>query len=161
MVLVHGAGGGVGALAIQLARQAGCQVVATGRAWARQISLDLGAGRFFDLEADRLDELDGQADVVLDLIGGDVLQRSWRTVRGGGIIVSVVEEPEPSRSDVDGVFFVVEPDRSQLAKLVRLVSDGALHPVVGEIGDLRDGPVVWEAKTAKGTPGKVVLKATA
>jgi NADPH:quinone reductase-like Zn-dependent oxidoreductase len=92
---------------------------------------------------------------VFDLIGGDVLHRSWPMVRPGGSIVSVVEAPDGERSDVNNVFFVVEPNGDQLTELARRIE--TLRPVVGTVGTLSDGPRVWAEKVAGGIPGKVVL----
>ena len=70
--LIHGAAGGVGSIAVQLARQAGSRVIGTGRAADRDRALSLGVEEFVDLETDRLEGA-GEADVVLDVIGGDIL----------------------------------------------------------------------------------------
>src|SRR5215831_4371868 len=75
-VVIHGAGGGVGTLAVQLAVSAGARVIGTGRAKARDLVLQLGAQQYLDLAHDTLEEVGG-VDVVFDLVGGDVLHRSW------------------------------------------------------------------------------------
>ena len=72
-VVIHGAGGAVGSTAVQLARWAGAQVIGTGRSHSRPLATELGAGRFIALDADRLEDAAGQADLVLDTIGGEVL----------------------------------------------------------------------------------------
>jgi NADPH:quinone reductase-like Zn-dependent oxidoreductase len=77
--VIHGAGGAVGSVAVQLARSAGAHVIGTGRASARSLALELGADSFVDLEQDRWEDAAGQADVVFDAIGGDVLARSRRS----------------------------------------------------------------------------------
>src|SRR6266545_3852916 len=74
-VVIHGAGGAVGSTAVQLARWAGAQVIGTGRSRARPLATELGADRFIALDADRLEDAAGQADLVLDTIGGEVLAR--------------------------------------------------------------------------------------
>jgi NADPH:quinone reductase-like Zn-dependent oxidoreductase len=86
-VLIHGAAGGVGSIAVQLARQAGSRVIGTGRATDRDRAIGLGVEEFVDLEADRLEDA-GEADVVLDVIGGDMLRRSTALVRAGGTLVT-------------------------------------------------------------------------
>jgi NADPH:quinone reductase-like Zn-dependent oxidoreductase len=153
-VVIHGAGGGVGTLAVQLAVSAGARVIGTGRAEARDLVLHLGAERYLDLGQDGLDEVKG-VDVVFDLIGGDVLRRSWPMLRPGGSIVSVVDAPNDERADVKNLHFVVEPNREQLTELARRIED--LRPVVGKVGTLPDGPRLWAEKIAGGIPGKVVL----
>src|SRR5439155_10343332 len=113
-VLIHGAGGGVGSLAVQLARDANANVVATGRSWARDLATELGADRFVDVDRERFEDVAGPVDVVVDLVGGDVLERSWSTVAPGGVVVSAMDDPEatrPGATDARGVYFVVEPVR--------------------------------------------------
>src|SRR6478752_2063659 len=75
-VLIHGAAGGVGSMAVPLARWAGAHVIGTGRAGARQRVLDLGAESFVDVERDDWERAVGQVDLVYDIVGGDVLTRS-------------------------------------------------------------------------------------
>lgn len=157
-VLVHGAGGGVGTFAVQLAAAAGAKVVATGHAWARELVLGLGAEEFVDVEQERLQEA-GEVTVVLDLVGGELLARSWPLVAAGGIVVSAVEAAvaETAREHgVRGVFFVVEPSQPRLAELAR-IDAGELRPVVGEVPPLERGPEAFERKRAGGVAGKTVL----
>ena len=96
-------------------------------------------------------------DVVFDLIGGDVLRRSWPMLRPGGSIVSIVDAPNAERADVNCLLFVVEPNGEQLAELARRIDTEGLRPVVGNVGALSDGPRLWTKKVAGGIPGKVVL----
>lgn len=153
-VVIHGAGGGVGTLAVQLAASAGARVIGTGRGEARDLVLQLGAEQYLDLAHDALGEVKG-VDVVFDLIGGDVLHRSWPMLRPGGSIVSIVEAPNDERADVNNLLFVVEPNGEQLTGLARRIE--SLRPVVGSVGTLSDGPRLWAEKIAGGIPGKVVL----
>ena len=74
-VLIHGAAGGVGSIAVQLAHELGARVIGTGRAGDREAALGLGADAFVDLQADRLEDV-GEVDVAFDVIGGEVLQRT-------------------------------------------------------------------------------------
>src|SRR5690242_20568470 len=82
-VVVHGAAGGVGSMAVPLARRAGAHVVGTGRARARQRVLDLGADQFVDVEQEGWEKEIGTVDLVYDIIGGDVLARSPAIVKPG------------------------------------------------------------------------------
>jgi NADPH:quinone reductase-like Zn-dependent oxidoreductase len=159
-VLIHGAGGGVGTVAVQLARAAGAHVIATGRAWARDRVSELGAERFVDLDRERFEEVAEGVDLVVDLVGGDILQRSAATVKEGGIVVSVVEEPraKPEVRRARALYFVVEPVRSELEELARRADAGDLRPVVGEVFDLTSVGKAFEAKAGGGVPGKVVLR---
>lgn len=159
-VLILGAGGGVGMLAVQLAHGAGARVVGAARAWARQAVGDLGADAFIDLERETLGEAAGSADVVFDLVGGDLLRRAWAVVKPGGVLVSAVEDPQASggaRPEVRSVFFVVVPDRAALVALTRQIEAGALRPMVGRVMPLAEGRAAFEAKRVPDVPGKIVL----
>jgi len=158
-VLIHGAGGGVGVFAVQLARSAGAHVVATGRAWAEDLVRGLGAEEFIDTERRRFKEVAGEIDVVFDLVGGEIRRRSWALLKPGGVLVSVVEPPEEAgRSGAGGVFFVVEPDRAALTELARRIDAGELRSIVGEVFPLERGREAFEAKRRSGVPGKAVLR---
>jgi NADPH:quinone reductase-like Zn-dependent oxidoreductase len=155
-VVIHGAGGGVGTLAVQLAVSAGARVIGTGRAEARDLVMLLGAQQYLDLAHDALGELTG-VDVVFDLVGGDVLQISWPMLRPGGSIISIVETPEAKRADVNCLLFVVEPNGEQLVDLARRIDTERLRPVVGDVAAMSEGSRLWAKKVAGGVPGKVVL----
>jgi NADPH:quinone reductase-like Zn-dependent oxidoreductase len=86
-VLIHGAAGGVGSIAVQLAREVGAVVIGTGQAADRDTALGLGVHSFLDLQADKLDDV-GEVDVVFDVIGGEILDRSAALVRAGGTLVT-------------------------------------------------------------------------
>ena len=131
---------------MQLAREAGAQVIATGRAADRETALGLGAAAFVDLDADRLEDA-GQVDVVFDVIGGNVLERSAALVRAGGTLVTIAAPPTARPEDGRAVFFVVEPDRARLADLAQRLRDGRLKPLVSEVRPLAETPAAF-------TPGR-------
>ncbi|MFE0922317.1 NADP-dependent oxidoreductase [Streptomyces nigra] len=141
-VLIHGAAGGVGSLAVQLAREAGARVIGTGRTADRQTAHDLGADEFVDLGAEKLEEV-GEVDVVLDVIGGEILERSAAVVRPGGTLVTIAEPVTVHPRGGRGVFFVVEPDRTRLADLAQRVRDGRLKPIVGAVRPLAEAAAAF------------------
>jgi NADPH:quinone reductase-like Zn-dependent oxidoreductase len=134
-VLVHGAAGGVGHLATQLARERGAHVVTAS---------DEGEG--------------APVDLVFDTVGGDLLRTSEALVRSGGRVVSVAEEPEPTRSDVSVSYFVVESNGEQLAELARLADAGRVRPAVDSVFPLAEARAAFERVQARGKHGKVVLE---
>jgi NADPH:quinone reductase-like Zn-dependent oxidoreductase len=156
-VVIHGAGGGVGSMAVQLARCAGAHVIGTGRAGARQRVLELGAHDFVDVERDGWETAVGQVDLVYDAIGGDVLARSPAIVRPGGALVSVMAPPQTDREDIRTVHFVRDPSGAQLREVTRLVDQGKLRPRVGAVYPLADAREAFMAKSTQHIPGKVVL----
>src|SRR6516164_9825450 len=126
-VLIHGAAGGVGSIAVQLAREVGAVVIGTGRAADRETALGLGVSAFLDLQADKLEDA-GQVDVIFDVIGGEILDRSAALVRPGGTLVTIARPPTVQPKDGRAMFFVVEADRSRLADLAQRLRDGRLKP---------------------------------
>jgi NADPH:quinone reductase-like Zn-dependent oxidoreductase len=157
-VLIHGAGGGVGVFAVQLARSAGARVVGTGRAWAEDLVRELGVDEFVDTERQRFEEVAGEVDVVLDVVGGEIRRRSWSLVKPRGVLVSIVPPPEEVKHpEAQGVLFV-EPNRAALSELARRVDAGELRSIVGEVFTLERGQEAFEIKQRTGVPGKVVLQ---
>ncbi|MFD4677048.1 NADP-dependent oxidoreductase [Lentzea sp. NPDC058450] len=156
-ILVHGAAGGVGSIAVQLARRTGAKVIGTGRAHNRDVALSLGATAFVDLDTERLEDV-GEVDAVLDVFGGEVLARSAALVRSGGTLVTIAEPTEARPRDGRTVFFVVEADRGQLTELVNLVRDGSLRVLVGEQYPLEEAVTAFTAKRGAGKPVIVVAE---
>lgn len=156
-VLIHGAAGGVGSIAAQLAREVGAVVIGTGRAADRDIVLGLGAHAFLDLEAGELEDA-GEVDVVFDVIGGEVLDRSAALVRAGGALVTIARPPTVRPRDGRAVFFVVEPDRSRLADLAHRLRDGRLKPIIGAVRPLAEAPAAFAGD--RRTRGKTIIRVT-
>ena len=156
-VLIHGAAGGVGSIAVQLAREAGARVIGTGRVSNRDRALALGVDTFIDLQTEKLEDAD-EADVVLDTIGGDTLDRSAALVRPGGTLVTITMPPKVQPKDGRAVFFVVEPDRARLTDLATRLRDGRLKPVVGAVRPLAEAPAAFAP--GKRTPGKTIIRIT-
>ena len=136
-VLVHGAAGAVGSMVTQLAHEFGAYVIGTGRATDRQKAYDFGAQEFVDLGNDALEDV-GAVDLVFDVIGGGIQERSAGLVRAGGTLVSVVGPAEARPADGLAVDFVVESDRAQLGEVVRRVRDGRLRTNIGNVATLDD-----------------------
>jgi NADPH:quinone reductase-like Zn-dependent oxidoreductase len=156
-VVIHGAGGGVGSMAVQLARWAGAHVIGTGRAGARRRALELGADDFVDVERDGWETAVGQVDLVYDAIGGDVLAHSPALVKPGGALVSVMAPPQTDRDDIRTVHFVRDPSGAQLRDITRLVDQGKLRPQVGAVFPLAEAREAFMTKSTQHIPGKVVL----
>jgi NADPH:quinone reductase-like Zn-dependent oxidoreductase len=154
-VLIHGAAGAAGSIAVQLACEAGAYVIATGRTDDRDVVLGLGAQDFLDLTTEEV-EAAGEVDVVFDVIGGDMLERSTALVRRGGTIVTIAHPPTRQPREGRALFFVVEPDRTQLADLAIRVRDGRLKPIVGAVFPLEEAPVAFARP--KRVAGKTIIQ---
>ncbi len=155
--LIHGAAGGVGSIAVQLAREVGARVIGTGRAADRDTALGLGVDAFLDLQADKLEDA-GEVDVVFDVIGGEILDRSTALVRAGGTLVTIARMPTVQPKDGRAVFFVAEADRSRLADLAQRLRDGRLKPIIGAVRPLAEAPAAFHPDQR--TPGKTIIRIT-
>jgi NADPH:quinone reductase-like Zn-dependent oxidoreductase len=154
-VLVHGAAGAVGTMVTQLAREFAAYVIGTGRADDRQKALDFGAQEFVDLDNDALEDVRG-VDLVFDVLGGDIQQRSAGLVRAGGTLVSVVGPVVARPAEGVAVDFVVESDRGQLAELVQRVRDGRLRTNIGIVATLDDAVAAFNSTERR--KGKTIIR---
>lgn len=163
-VLIHGAAGGVGTYAVQLASWKGAEVIATASAKDHDLLGELGASETIDYSHERFEEKVEDVDVVLDTIGGETQQRSWGVLRRGGILISVVS-PVPAEKaaslGVRGAFFIVEPNRTQLIELGHLIDEGTLRVVVGGVFPLARAREAFEQGIAGHVRGKIVLQVAA
>jgi NADPH:quinone reductase-like Zn-dependent oxidoreductase len=154
-VLIHGAAGGVGSIAVQLAREVGARVIGTGRAAHRDTALGLGVDAF--VQTDHLEDA-GEVDLVFDVLGGDILDRSAALVRAGGTLVTIAAPPKVQPKDGRALFFVVEPDRVRLADLAQRLRDGRLKPIVGATRTLPEAPAAFAP--GRRTLGKTIIRVT-
>jgi NADPH:quinone reductase-like Zn-dependent oxidoreductase len=154
-VLVTGVAGGVGSVVAQLARDAGAFVIGAGRETHRSRAHEAGVHAFLHLDDDDVEEC-GPVDLVFDVLGGEVGARCASAVRPGGTFVSIAAPPEIERAGVRSVFFVVEPDRAQLADLVGRVRAGTLRTFVGDVVPLEDAPGAFTGGASKS--GKTIVQ---
>ncbi|HEX3426230.1 MAG TPA: NADP-dependent oxidoreductase [Acidimicrobiales bacterium] len=154
-VLIHGAAGGVGSIAVQLAREVGAVVIGTGRAADRETALGLGVSVFLDLQSDTMEDA-GEVDVVFDVIGGQILDRSTALVRAGGTLVTISRMPTVQPKDGRAIFFVVEADRARLSELAQRLRDGRLKPIVGAVRPLAEAPAAFAPD--RRTSGKTIIR---
>lgn len=154
-VLVHGAAGAVGSMVTQLAREFGGFVIGTGRAADRERALDFGANEFVDLDNDALEDAGG-VDLVFDGIGGDIGKRSAAMVRAGGTLVSIVGPAEVWPDSGRAIDFVVEPDRTQLGKIVQRVRDGRLRTNIDSVASLDDAVAALNPTVRR--KGKTIIR---
>ncbi|WP_084286250.1 NADP-dependent oxidoreductase [Solirubrobacter soli] len=152
-VLVHGAVGGVGQFATQLARWRGAHVIATASPQAFDRARALGADEVIDGRTE-LDDRVSPLDVIFDTVGGHILERAPELLANGGRLVTVAEEPPG-----EGTYFVVEPSREQLVELTRLVEDGKLRVAIDSTFELSDAADAFKRSLASGKHGKVVILA--
>jgi NADPH:quinone reductase-like Zn-dependent oxidoreductase len=160
-VLIHGGAGGVGTLAVQLARWRGAHVIATASARNAALVRSLGADDVIDYHATRFEDILRDVDVVLDTIGGETRERSWRVLRKGGVLVelvSAIPADAARQHSVRGVFFIVRGNRRHLDQITALVDAGKLKPILSEVLPLARAREAFEHGAAGHAPGKIVLQ---
>jgi NADPH:quinone reductase-like Zn-dependent oxidoreductase len=162
-VLIHGAGGGVGHLAVQIARARGAHVIGTASAAKHDLVARLGAAELLDYRAtDFAAHVDG-VDVVLDTIGGDTARRSIGVLRPGGLLVTIVGRRDSdlaARTEAAGRRFAglsVEPDYPALEALAALADSGQLRVHLQATLSLAEAAKAHELIEAGSVTGKIAL----
>ncbi len=161
-ILIHGAAGGVGSFAVQLARWAKARVIGVDAPWNEALLREIGCDQVIDYTTTRFEDVVHNADVVLDAVGaGDALERSWGVLKPGGILIFLARPPAPKQAEahsVRAVFFIVQTNRGELARIGELIDAGQLRPIVAEVLPLAQAGQAYEHKQGGRTPGKIVLR---
>jgi NADPH:quinone reductase-like Zn-dependent oxidoreductase len=162
-VLIHAAAGGVGHLAVQIAKSLGAHVIGTASAPKHDLLRELGADELIDYHAEDFEKAAGKVDVVIDLVGGDYTARSLRTLRKGGILISLVLSDAQLMTELTaelGVrqrLMLVEADQAGMLAVAGLVKSGALRPVIEASFPLEQAAKSHELGDTGRVTGKVVL----
>lgn len=159
-VLVHGGAGGVGGLAIQIARHLGAEVLATCSAANRDYCVGLGAARAIDYATEDFVAAAGPCDVVLDTVGGDVHVRSLAALKPGGLLVALSAAPVPEgagRADVTVMRSRIQPTRARLARLFAWAAQGVIRPQIGATYAFAEVPEAYRASETGHARGKLVI----
>jgi len=157
-VLIHGGAGGVGSLAIQIARGLGASVVATSS--QAEYCRGLGAERVVDYRKDDFTQA-GPFDVVLDTLGGEAHVRSQQALKPAGVLVALSATPIPShqpRADVRIEKPMIQATRERLQRIFEWAASGKLRPQVTRQFRLDDAHAAYAASEAGGGRGKIVLQ---
>jgi len=160
-VLIHGAAGGVGHIAVQLAKWRGAKVIGTASQnfdFLRELDVD----QAIDYSSTAFEDVVRDADVVLDTVGGDTQERSWGVLKRGGMLVSVVQPPSEETATARGVrhgMVVSSPPIQQtLSEVAQLIDDGKIKPHVSATFPLREIQQAHAMIEARHTRGKIVLQ---
>ena len=159
-ILIHGGAGGIGSIAIQLARHLGAHVVTTVSACDAGFARTLGAEEIVGYKKHRFEERLRDLDAVFDTVGGDTYARSFKVLKPGGRIVSLVELPRPELTDefrVEAFAQFTQITTARLAKLALLVEQGALKPYAGLVLPLEHAPRALLGLERRALKGKVIL----
>jgi NADPH:quinone reductase-like Zn-dependent oxidoreductase len=161
-VLVHAAAGGVGTIAVQLAKWRGARVIATASAQNADLVRRLGADQVVDYTTVPFEQVVRGVDVVLDTVGGETRARSWAVLRPGGVLVSIVS-PAPTQEEaaVHGAraaYVFAQASSAQLREIAALADAGVVKPVVSEVLPLADAHRAHELSETRHVRGKIVLQ---
>ena len=160
-VLIHGGAGGVGHLAVQLAKWKGAHVITTASAANHDFLRKLGADQIVDYKTVRFEDAIEPVDIVLDTQGGEIQERSWQTLKPGGILISIANPPSAEKAKALGVrqaFVFIDPNAAHLAEIAKLVDADKLKVIVETILPLSDATRGQELSERGHTRGKIVLR---
>lgn len=150
-VLIHGAAGGVGSFAVQVAHYKKAHVIATASKANADFVAALGADEVIDYRTTPFETVARDMDLVFDTIGGDTRDRSWGILRKGGRLVTIAADAERlTEPRVRDAFFIVEPNRLQLIEIAHLIDAGAIKPIVGTTFSMEDFRRAYEEKPLRG-----------
>jgi NADPH:quinone reductase-like Zn-dependent oxidoreductase len=157
-VLIHGAAGGLGGYAVQYAKQAGADVFATVAAAHVDYALSLGADHVINYQTERFESIARDIDLVLDYVGGEVLDRSWQVLTTTGAIVGTTSPEILARTPAGrrGLWFMNKADTALLEKLAADIATGTLKSNVSEVVGFEDIPAAIERNRTHSRSGKVV-----
>lgn len=159
-ILIHGGAGGIGSIAIQLAKHLGAYVATTVRANDMQYVQELGADEIIDYQTQNFDELLHDYDAVYDNVGGETYARSFKVVKKGGIIVSMLEQPNEQLMEqfgVKAIFQLTQVNRERLTKLAQWVDQNNIRVNVEKTFLLEEAGKALEYQRDVHPRGKVVL----
>jgi NADPH:quinone reductase-like Zn-dependent oxidoreductase len=184
-VLIHAGSGGVGTVAIQLAKQLGASVATTTSTGNVDLVRSLGADVVINYRKDDFTKMLSDYDVVLNSLGQDVLEKSLSVLRPGGKLISISGPPDPAfgrqigagwvvrqllrllsskirskakKQEVDYSFLFMRADGAQLAEIAKLVDAGAIRPVIDSMFGFDETPAAMERVESGRSRGKVVIQ---
>lgn len=159
-VLIHAGAGGVGSIAIQLAKAKGAHVTTTASAAKSALVKSLGADEVIDYRAQDFSKLAKDMDVVFDTVGGETREKSWTTLKPGGMLVSITDRPSEDRAKAEGkraAFVFIGPNAPILTDLAQMVDLGQVRPIIGAEYGLNDTAKAQEASETGRSTGKIVI----
>jgi NADPH:quinone reductase-like Zn-dependent oxidoreductase len=160
-ILIHGGSGGVGSFAIQIAKARGARVIATASTANQDLLKQLGADVPIDYTKSQFEEVAKDVDAVLDPIGKDTLFRSYKVVKKGGIVMSLVALPdavELRKRGIHGAAISAHPDAADLTEIAQLIDAGKIRPIVTKVLPFTEAVAAQQQAATHHTRGKVVLK---
>jgi NADPH:quinone reductase-like Zn-dependent oxidoreductase len=160
-ILITGASGGVGSMAVQLAKAKGAIVIATASGRNEQFVRALGADEFVDYTKQNFEEVVKDVDVVFDTIGNDTQERAFQTLKKGGFLVTSAQPPSAEKAKefgVEAAFVFCQPSAPQLAEINRLIDEGKLKVHIETVLPLTEVKKAHQLSQSGRTRGKIVLQ---
>src|SRR5438270_4711348 len=160
-ILIHGGSGGVGGLAVQIAKPRGARVIATASTANQDLLKQLDVDVAIDYTKTRFEDVAKDVDAVLDPVGKETLARSYDVVNKGGIVMSLVARPdlvELKKRGIRGAAISVHPDAEDLAEIAHLIDAGKIKPIVTKVLPLNEAVAAQQQAETHHTRGKLVLR---
>jgi NADPH:quinone reductase-like Zn-dependent oxidoreductase len=160
-ILITGASGGVGSMAVQLAKAKGAIVIGMASGKNEQYVRELSADEFVDYTLQPFESVVKDVDVVFDTIGSDTLERAFQTLKKGGFLVSAVETPSEEKArelGVEAAWIFCQPSAQQLASINRLIEAGKLNIHIEKVLPLTEVKKAHQLSESGRTRGKIVLQ---
>jgi NADPH:quinone reductase-like Zn-dependent oxidoreductase len=160
-VLIHAGSGGVGHLAVQLAKWKGAYVFATASTKNQDLLRELGVDEPIDYTQQRFEDIARKIDIVLDTLGDETQERSWSVLKKGGVLVSLVQPPSEEKAKELGVRAAIigaQPNGAQLAEIAKIIDSGKLAPIIDRILPLCEARRAHELSQSGHTHGKIALR---
>ena len=160
-VLIHGGAGGVGHFGVQIAHSIGARVITTASPRNHEFLKSIGADLVIDYNTQKFEDIVSNVDVVFDMIGGDVQERSYQVLKPGGYLVAINQRPSPEKlaeHNVRGSFLATPPDGKFLAKLAKKIELGEVVPHVSKSFPLSETAAAMDLNEKGHTRGKIAIK---
>ena len=160
-ILITGASGAVGSMAVQLAKNKGAHVIGIASGRNEEFVRKLGAAEFIDYKRTKFEDTVSGVDVVFDTVGGDTQERAFQTLKRGGFLVSTVNPPSPDKAkefSVTVAMVMMMPKPDQLAEINRLVEGGKLKVRVATVLPLAEVKKAHQLSASGHADGKIILR---
>ena len=160
-VLIHAAAGGVGSMAVQIAKIYGCYVIGTASEGNIEFVKNLGAHEVIEYRKQDFSEILKDIDVVFDTVGGETQENSWKVLKEGGMLMSIINKPADEIANqykARSGYIFVRPNARILETLAHLIDTGKLKPVIGSVFSLNEIKQAQELSQSKRAKGKIVIK---
>lgn len=160
-ILIHGAAGGIGSIAVQIAKSIGAYVAVTVSEKDKEFAKQLGADEIIDYKNQKFVEILKDYDAVYDTIGGEIIDKSFLVLKKGGILASMKGQPNPelaTKFGITGIAINTQTNSERLKRLTQLIESGIVRPFVDKVFNLDQIKEAFIYKNTAHPKGKVVIK---